>query len=389
MLETLKKKSQRSRITRAIVCTVIAVILLAFTKFALFDVITGPAELDITAAPETYKGKYVTIDAEFFLTDYVEHTTTTTRRYGGSSTRVDGNSYIVFQSVDDYEKNSSVWYYYSVYMPKSKQNSLYVKIDDTWEYWQDESGTVAPPEPVRVTGTWSPMEAEMERYYRETLAEMGVTESEFDQIYFYTLDTAKLGGQNIYAFWVCSIAAILLVLYVIYDIVMMCGNSYAAEINKYLQNNASVSMSAIEADFGNAHTIGKDVWVGKNWTIFVSGPKCSILPNKDLVWGYYFRRTGRNSASEMRLYTKEKKLYHISLSESQTKEALQYYIAEQPHMVIGYTSDLEKTYQKKFQEFLELRYNPAMREAEANSWYGDYRQEETSTQGQETPRDGL
>ena len=58
-------------------------------------------------------------------------------------------------------------------------------------------------------------------------------------------------------------------------------------------------------------------------------------------------------------------------------------------MVIGYTSDLEKTYQKKFQEFLELRYNPAMREAEANSWYNDYRQEETSTQEQGSSRSDL
>ncbi len=102
----------------------------------------------------------------------------------------------------------------------------------------------------------------------------------------------------------------------------------------------------------------------------MSGPGCHILCNKDLVWGYYFRRTGRNSVSEMRLYTKDKKVFHISLTEQETKEALQYYVAEQPHMVIGYTSDLEKTYQKNFTEFLNLRYNPAMREAEVNGLYG-------------------
>ena len=214
------------------------------------------------------------------------------------------------------------------------------------------------------------MEPQVERYYRETLAEMGVEETEYDLIYFYTLDTSKLGGQNITLFWACSIGAVLLVLYAVFCIVMTFGNSYAGEINKYLQNNPSISMAAIEADFGRAHLVSSNVWVGRNWTIFVSGPGCHILCNKDLVWGYYFRRTGRNSVSEMRLYTKDKKVFHISLTEQETKEALQYYVAEQPHMVIGYTSDLEKTYQKNFTEFLNLRYNPAMREAEVNGLYG-------------------
>ena len=124
MLETLKKKSQKSRIIRAVVCTIIAIALLAVTKFSLFDVITGPTEIDITSSVEDLEGKYVTIDAEFFLTDYVEHTTTTKKKYGGSTTRVDGNSYIVFQSVNDYENNSTIWYYYSIYLPKNKQTGI-------------------------------------------------------------------------------------------------------------------------------------------------------------------------------------------------------------------------------------------------------------------------
>ena len=41
MLETLKKKSGKSRMTRAIVSIVIVIGLLALTKFAIFDVITA------------------------------------------------------------------------------------------------------------------------------------------------------------------------------------------------------------------------------------------------------------------------------------------------------------------------------------------------------------
>ncbi|MDE6895688.1 MAG: hypothetical protein K2P43_05825, partial [Lachnospiraceae bacterium] len=53
----------------------------------------------------------------------------------------------------------------------------------------------------------------------------------------------------------------------------------------------------------------------------------------------------------------------ISLSEELTREALQYYGEEQPQMIIGYDAELERMYQKNFPAFLELKYNPAMKEA--------------------------
>ena len=91
MVETLKKKAKKSNILRVIFSIIGVVALLAITKFALFDVITGPTRMDITADPETYDGKYVTIDAENFLYDYIEHTTTTKKKYGGSTTTTKGN----------------------------------------------------------------------------------------------------------------------------------------------------------------------------------------------------------------------------------------------------------------------------------------------------------
>ena len=77
MLEILRKKARKSNIWRIVLSVAGVVILLAITKFAIFDVITGPTRMDITEDPASYEGKYVTIDAEFFLYDYVEHTTTT------------------------------------------------------------------------------------------------------------------------------------------------------------------------------------------------------------------------------------------------------------------------------------------------------------------------
>ncbi|MCI8403159.1 MAG: hypothetical protein HFI38_13900 [Lachnospiraceae bacterium] len=288
------------------------------------------------------------------------NSTKTTNKYGSSRTTVDGNSYVAFEPVYNYETGVSTLYFYSVYMSRGEQSLIHSRINDTWDYMEDQTGAVAPPEPVEVKGTWTKMDAQLERYYREALADMGVVgDDETTVMHFYTLDTGKIGGQSTIFFWVLMGAALLLTIFFVFSMIGIFSSGYLANINKYLREDSSASMSAIEADFEQAHAVGGDAWIGRNWTIYVSGPKAYILPNKDLVWGYYFRRTGRNSVSEMRLYTREKKLYHIGMSESETKEALGYYAGEQPHMIVGYDAQLEKLYQKNFQEFLNVKYNSA------------------------------
>lgn len=362
MVETLRKKAKKSNMLRVIFSVIAIVVLLAVTKFAIFDVLTGPTRLDITADPDSYKGKYVTIDAEYFLYDYIEHTTTTTRKYGGSSTSVNGYSYLTFQSVDDYEKEASIWYFYSIYLNKSRQQEMASKIDEAFAYWNDETGQVAPPDPVTIKGVWTPMDAQTEMYFRQALGKLEISESEFDKMYFYELDTKNIGGLNAPLFWVLMAVAAGLLVFAIISTMGFFGNAYMKNIQKYLQKDSSTSIAAIEEDFNQAHLIDKTVWVGKRWTVYMQGNVAQILSNKELVWGYYFRRTGRNSVSEMRLYTKEKKVFHIGLSEKDTQEALKIYVEEQPQMVVGYSSELEKMYGKNFSQFLDLKYNPAMRE---------------------------
>lgn len=360
MVETLRKKAKKSNMLRVIFSIIGIVVLLAVTKFAIFDVITGPTKLDITKDPDTYKGKYVTIDVQNFMGEYIEHTTTATRKYGGSSTSTNGYSYLVFQSVDDYEKEASIWYFYSIYLNKSMQQEMALKIDETFEYWNDETGQVAPPEPVTIKGVWNPMDAQTERYFREDLAKINILESEYDKLYFYELDTKNIGGLNGPLFWFLMAGAAGLAVFAVASVVGFFGNGYMKNIQKYLQKDRSVSIAAIEEDFNQARLIEKHVWVGSKWTVYMEGNGAKILPNKELVWGYYFQRTGRNSVSEMRLYTKDKKVFHISLSEKGTQEALGVYVEQQPQMVVGYSSELEKMFNKNFEEFLNLKYNPAM-----------------------------
>lgn len=172
-------------------------------------------------------------------------------------------------------------------------------------------------------------------------------------------------------FWVCMAAAFLLLIYFIVNVVGIFSNRYAGKINTYLHNNPSVSLAAIEADFAQAHPIGKNAWVGRKWTVYVEGPKANILANRDLVWGYYFKQTGKYSVSQLRVFNMAKKMISINLSEDEAHEALKYYAEEQPHMIVGYTKELETSFQKNFTEFLNLKYNPAINAEQADPYFGN------------------
>lgn len=368
MFETLRKRARKTYLWRAGLSLVGMVIILAATKGAIFQLAAGMGGMDITASPETYEGRAVTLDAEFFVTDYVEHTTTTVYDSGNRSTSTNGNSYVAFQSVHKDGGEYSTWYFYSLYMGKGKTDMVYEKIDETWAYLNDESGATAPPAPVKVIGTWSRMEPAMERYYTDTLLEIGIEEGDYDKIYFYTLDTGKLGGVNPYLFWALMAGCVLLLIWFVASVIGCFRKTYEKEIHKYLRKNTACSLGEIEGDFATAHPIGKDVWVGRKWTIYMSGAAAMIVQNHDLVWGYYFKRTGKNSVSQMQLYTADKKAIYINLSESLTREALGYYGEEQPQMIVGYDAELERMYQKNFPAFLDLKYNPVMKEAPEGSF---------------------
>lgn len=247
MFELLKKKTRKSYVIRAIVSAVVMFAVLALTHFAIFDVISGPVKLDIEKDPDTYKGKYVTIAAEAVLVDYAGHNAAASSRDDGSDKSAGGYSYIAFQSVDDPENNTSIWYFYSIYMDKEEQDKMHKMIDATWAYLEDETKTVEPPDTLTVTGTWTPMESEVEQYYLETLAEMGVEETEFDRFYFYNLDTAKIGGMSAMAFWVLMVVAVLLLLYTVYNVFRIFSKQDALAIHDNSQENITTSVTDMDS----------------------------------------------------------------------------------------------------------------------------------------------
>ena len=361
MLETLRSYTRKRGIIRIVLGIAVVMIGLAVTRFAVFDLIRGPVEIDMTQDPAQYEGKWATTQVQNLLTDYVEHQTRTEYESGRTSTSTTGNSYIAFYADDDYETMTSTWYYFSFYLPRRDQEKAYAMIDDTWAYWEDYSGAVEAPEPMKITGTWEKLEGQLLDYYVETLEDdLGIMEDGDDIFVAYTLDTSRVGGVKFTTFALVMIVCLVALIAVVIQAVRICTDGCGKTIARYVQENPGISMNQIEADFASAHQIGKDkVWIGRNWTVYITGTKVNIFANKDAVWAYYYKRTGRGgSVSEMRVYMVGKKVHHIPVSEARAQEALAYYGAEQPQMVVGYSAELEKLFSRNFQDFLNLKYNP-------------------------------
>ena len=99
--------------------------------------------------------------------------------------------------------------------------------------------------------------------------------------------------------------------------------------------------------------------------------KSKNLVQRRLALGLLLQADRENSASQMRLFTTAKKMFSINLSEAETQEALKFYGEEQPHMVIGYSKELETCYQKNYEQFLNLKYNPAKNMEQTDAYFRD------------------
>ena len=96
--------------------------------------------------------------------------------------------------------------------------------------------------------------------------------------------------------------------------------------------------------------------------------KFRVLAQDEMVWAYYYKRTGRHAVSQVRVYTKNGSMTPINGAEARCHDYLELLDADYDHIIVGYSKDLEKMYKKQFNEFLELKYNPAMRGEMSNTY---------------------
>lgn len=349
MLEALKKKAMKNTITQIAISLVIAIGALILSNFAIFTYLKGPIEFVPGTDYADYEGKYVTYDIEYVLSDFMSYSTVNTKT-NVETLRTLG--YIVYDDAD-------VWFFGAEF-DKDMQDTIDAQMDETIDWLYGDIDQVTNK--VTVTGTFTKLTGEALDYYNETVDEIGEALGyDYSDIAMpYYIRDGKIGTSDIAGVYVFAAFTVIPLIYAIYLAIRFFSGSYDKNIKKFISDNPSVSMTQIEADYEAAEQVSKNIWVGKRFTLYTSGIYACILDNKNLVWAYYYKRTGKHAESMVRTFDINHRQVNINCSESVSTLILQNYIENQPQMVIGYSKEQENVYKKDFQTFLTFKYNDAV-----------------------------
>ncbi len=361
MLETLKKKVAKNVMWRFIIAAVVVVGIIIYGGKSLLMFFQGPQPLTAGMDYEAIEGSYVSFDAKYFIDEYVRQTSKNTETKKETLKNI---SYIIYFDEDGY--------FFGAELPSSKEEEMNQYIDTTWNWLAGDIDEVT--ESRLLKGTWTELSGKRLQYFEEQITD-DLGEEYLEIALPYYIDTNRIGERDMFAIYILLAGLVLGILYILYTLIRFLTGSTQKNINKYLSKNSDVSMEQIESDFATATKISSTIWIGKRWTYHVNGLSAQIYENKNLVWGYYYRRTGKYSESSLRIYDINRKMFTLGATKQEAMDALDVYDKQQPHMVLGYKKELEKMFTKQFQEFLNLRYNRPVDEmgnTEADPWnYGD------------------
>lgn len=110
------------------------------------------------------------------------------------------------------------------------------------------------------------------------------------------------------------------------------------------------TLDQLDEDFAEAEYIGKNLWIGNKCTYHIGYLYPYIIENKDLVWVYLTRVSGKSTSWQVNFCDKNKKMTSVAMkSKKKAKRIAEVYNNRFPHIVVGFNEDLEG--------FLNLRYN--------------------------------
>lgn len=349
MLEELRKKARKATLIRAGILVIVAIICLAVTKLGIFSYLAGPK--DITNLEnwdaDELDGKYVTVDVDYAWGSFAEETSTNTKTHITTTTSM---CYLCAHFGANEETDPVL---YGVKVSNSNKSGMEQIVDQMYD---DSVAEITAHQ--KVTGTFKKMSDKMLQYYEETIEE-GLGAQYLDYSVPYCIYDETVGGMEIVLVFMLSIVAAICIIIAVITVILFLSGSYDKHLKKFLKANERESMAGLTADFDSATVINSDIHIGKKYIFYQKGVCCRILPINNLVWAYYYHRSGRNSISAIRAFDMQKKVTMISVSKNTSDAVLAYLNDNAKHVVLGYDKELEKTFKNNFSEFLNLRYNEA------------------------------
>ncbi|QUH18655.1 DUF6709 family protein [Alkaliphilus sp. B6464] len=355
MLSLFNKKGKNIALLRTVIIFTLIIVYLVYSDFAPIKLIQGPTPLEDISVVD-YNNQYVTAEMNLSPGAYMDTSSTDKKTNISTTIRSD----YVIPTNDENLMGVSI--------SKSDIELANKIVDETYD-WLDKK-IEYPTSSLEVKGTLQKMDDEEYRYFVRFMEYLGYTTEEINGFAIpYVLKQGYIGKLNEDAVVLLGITSIGLVLFAIYTLIKAFSGSYQKNILKYIDNNPSISFKELETDFSTAIPVGKKIWVGSRWTFYLDGAAAQLVDNNDTIWAYRSEHTviqkggGFNRSISIKLFDINKRYTSLNVKkDAEADQILQIYNDIHNHMVIGYSRELEKCFQKDFDTFLGMKYHSTAQE---------------------------
>lgn len=353
MFEALKKKSLKSALVGAIILILIGGGLIFFQGPEAFYAVVGYVDFESLEPDEIHSRIMVDVELTtnfgWFIEEYEENTST-------HYTRTTDRYYVIWTG-DDYATD---YRYMGIKVPASSIK----KMDEMTSYTAE--GYLS--DPISFSGEIRRMNSEDYGYFTEYFVYPdGFTMEEFESItlpYYIQTLTSK-ASSNAIAIIVTLIGSGLLA----WGTVLICRAATGANLKNFRKAIAAegCTEATVENDFNSAQSFTKNgsIKVGRLFIYDTSSSVPKAIPVSKMMWAYQVTTTHRTNGIKtgtsysVLIYVEREK---NSVSLSVPNEAVSQAILEKinttfPWVVVGFSEEIKRLFNKDRAQFLALRYN--------------------------------
>lgn len=351
MLESLRKKALKKVTVSSVIMIVIGILLLVFQGREAYYSITGPRTFEDLAPDEIRNHMIVNVTLSGTPGSFGEE----------------------YQKTSAGTNLGNTAYYYGIYtggenvvmdyalMGIKVSTQHRASMEKLAKYYNENSWSETP---LHFKGEIRKMNSEELALFKDAV---NATEAEFKKYCLpYVVDTCKDLGSLAGMAYVFTLGGIVLLVIAAVRLIRAATGACLKKLKEDIADSGYTETSA-ESDYNAATSFLKngEVRVGRLFTHYMAGSTPRLIPNSKLIWAYQstttHRRNGINVGTtySVVLYVDDKR-NNVSLpmpNEAVTREMLQKIDTTLPWVVVGYSDELKRMFNRDRAHFLELRYN--------------------------------
>lgn len=214
---------------------------------------------------------------------------------------------------------------------------------------------------IKLKGEIKKLESQAYTYLKSYMMEMGYSVDEVEEYicpYYLDVSTSTYTTSIVFI-----LGGLLCILVAIFILVYILSGLSIRKAKKVISQNGSLAEQEANYDYQNAKQLTKAIRIGKKYTYINDALSVTVINNDEVVWVYWGRTEKRaygikvNVTYSVNIATANGKIKKVSVKkEAQAKEVVEYYDGFE-HIILGYSDELLKMFNKDREEFMNLKYN--------------------------------